>query len=276
MKNRSGTVSFLYASVSGRLLLKLIMGLRLDRIAVAFLRSPLSKPVIAPFARRNNIPLTAEQLASFRSYRDFFVRGGGCTDFDREPEHLISPCDGWLSAFPIDEDSCFSIKSSHYRVTDFLQDRELASKYTGGCCLVFRLCVSNYHHYCYIDDGWQGKNHFIPGMLHSVQPIACETCPVFVLNRRSWCLMETEHFGSVVQCEIGALVVGGIVNEKENARFTRGEEKGRFELSGSTIVLLFEPGQIVLNGEILKKLSLTDEVQVKQGEWIGCSKPALQ
>jgi len=33
------------------------------------------------------------------------------------------------------------------------------------------------------------------------------------------------HFGPVVQCEIGALVVGGIANEKENAHFSKGSEK---------------------------------------------------
>ena len=275
MKNRSGSVSFLYGTVSGRLLLKLIMGLRLDMIAVAFLRSPLSKPVVAPFARRNNIPLTAEQLASFRSFRDFFALFDGERPFDAEPEHLISPCDGWLSAFPIDERSSFSIKNSLYRLSDFLQNEALARRYIGGRCLVFRLCVNNYHHYCYIDDGFQRENNFIPGVLHSVQPIACENVPVFVLNRRSWCLMETVHFGDVIQCEIGALVVGGIVNHKENAPFKKGEEKGHFDLSGSTIVLLFEPGQTELRREILDKLSSTDEVQVKQGEWIGCSKTAL-
>ena len=271
MKNRSGAVSFLYGTAAGRLLLKLIMGLRLDLIAVAFLRSPLSKPVIAPFARRNNIPLTGEELASFRSFRDFFARSKAAPDFDPDPSHLISPCDGWLSAFPIDEGSSFLIKGSHYRLRDFLQDETLARRYIGGCCLVFRLCVNNYHHYCYIDDGFQGENHFIPGTLHSVQPIACENVPVFVLNRRSWCLMETEHFGGVIQCEIGALVVGGIVNVKENAPFAKGEEKGHFELSGSTIVLLFEPGQVELRREILEKLSTAEEVQVKQGQWIGNS-----
>ena len=271
MKNRSGAVSFLYSTVAGRLLLKLIMGLRLDKPAVFFLRSPLSKPVIAPFARKNNIALTQEQLASFHSFRDFFVRSDGAREFDIAPGHLISPCDGWLSAFPIDGGSSFAIKNSHYRIDDFLQDEALARKFTGGSCLIFRLCVNDYHHYCYIDHGVQGENHFIPGALHSVQPIACETFPVFVLNRRSWCLMETENFGAVVQCEIGALVVGGIVNLKDKARFHKGEEKGRFELAGSTIVLLFEPGQIELRREILEKLSHCEEVQVKQGQWIGNS-----
>ena len=152
---------------------------------------------------------------------------------------------------------------------DFLQDETIADGFIGGTCLIFRLCPSDYHHYCYVDNGYQGKNHPIPGLLHSVQPIACETYPVFVLNRRSWCLLATEHFGSVVQCEIGALAVGGIFNEKEQGRFCRGDEKGHFELAGSTIVLLFEEENIRLRPELLAELSQAQEVRVQQGEWIG-------
>ena len=45
--------------------------------------------------------------------------------------------------------------------------------------------------------------------------------------------MATENFGPVVQTEIGALIVGGIVNYRENARFCKGMEKGHFELAGA-------------------------------------------
>lgn len=269
MKNKSNSVSFLYGTHIGRLLLKIIMKLHLDRIAVRFLWSPCSKVIINWYTRRNNIHVTEEEKASFKSFRDLFARKKDSISFDVTPEHLISPCDGWLSAFPINGQSTFSIKNSHYRISDFLQDKELAKNYIGGTCLIFRLCVSDYHHYCYIDNGYQGKNHFIPGVLHSVQPIACETFPVFILNKRNWCLLTTENFGPVVQCEIGALVVGGIFNEKENTRFSKGEEKGHFELSGSTIVLLFERGQMQLRVKIMEKLSKSEEVKVKQGEWIG-------
>lgn len=234
-----------------------------------FLRSTCSRPLIGWYIRHNGIQVTPEEQANFRSFRDMFARSRFNIMVDLTPEHLISPCDGWLSAFPIDKQSCFAIKNSHYQIRDFLQDETLAKNYIGGTCLIFRLCVSDYHHYCYIDDGYQGKNHFIPGVLHSVQPIACETYPVYVLNRRSWCLLTTENFGPVVQCEIGALVVGGIFNAKENSRFLKGEEKGHFELAGSTIILLFEPGEMQLRPELTEKLSQTEEVQVKQGEWIG-------
>lgn len=57
-----------------------------------------------------------------------------------------------------------------------------------------------------------------------------------------------------MQCEIGALVVGGIFNAKENIRFCKGAEKGHFELSGSTIILLFEQGQMRLRPEIASQL----------------------
>lgn len=270
MSGNSGAVRFLYGTVFGRLLLKAVMATHADRLAVAFLRSPLSRCIVAPYARRCGLALTPAQLRSFRTYRDFFIRTREPLPFDAEPSHLISPCDGWLSAYPIGEDSSFSIKNSRYRLRDLLQDDALAAGYTGGICLVLRLCPSDYHHYCYIDDGYQGENHFISGVLHSVQPIACENFPVFALNRRSWTLLTTDHFGPVVQTEIGALIVGGIVNPLENRRVRRGEEKGYFELAGSTITLLFEKGRVCLRPEIAAALRC-GEVQVRQGQWIATS-----
>ena len=272
MKKSSGAVAFLYGTVVGRLLLKIIMKLRLDKVAVRFLWSSASKMIIGRYAKKNQIILTKEQMASFGSFRDFFVRTREDVPMDMADDHLISPCDSLLSAYTIDADSCFDIKNSHYGIDDFLKDEQLAKNYQNGICLVFRLCASDYHHYCYIDSGYQGENHLIPGILHSVQPIACEKYPVYVLNKRSWCLLTTDHFGPVVQCEIGALVVGGIFNEIENANFSKGQEKGRFELAGSTIVLLFEPGKIELNPSILESLSQNEEVRVRQGEWIGIKK----
>lgn len=269
MSNTSKSVTFLYGTAFGRGILKTVMCLHLDCIAVWFLRSRFSKVLNNGYIKRNNISVTEEEKATFRSFRDLFARTRVNNNIDMAPTHLISPCDSWLSVFKIDNESQFSIKSSHYALRDFLQDEELAKNFINGDCLIFRLCASDYHHYHYIDNGYQKENHFIKGALHSVQPIACEKYPVYVKNRRSWCMLETENFGNVIQCEIGALVVGGIANEKENAAFTKGEEKGHFELAGSTIVLLFEEGKIALKEELLAKLSGGSEVKVTLGEWIG-------
>ncbi len=272
MKNQTSndpSVQFLYGTAMGRCILKFIMKSRVDRLVVRFLWSPFSKFIIKGYARKHHIPLTDQQRKNFGSFRDFFARIHKNIPIDDTPEHLISPCDGWLSAFPIAEDSTFAIKNSHYRIADLLQDEELGETFHGGDCLIFRLCASDYHHYCYIDHGYQGEIHNIPGTLHSVQPIVCDTLPVYVLNRRSWTLLATEHFGPVVQTEIGALIVGGIVNERHNTRFRKGEEKGHFELAGSTIVLLFQKGRIKLDRTLLDLLTHEEEVRVKYGEYIG-------
>lgn len=269
MNGSDGAVRFLYGTVPGRAILKLIMTLRADRLAVSFLRSEFSRPWIGRYAERHGIPLTEDQVRKYRTFRDFFVREKEQLDIDPDPDHLISPCDGWMSVFRITRDSSFFIKGSHYRVKDLLEDAELAARYEGGTCLVFRLCASDYHHYCYIDDGYQGPNHPIPGKLHSVQPIACETYPVFTLNRRCWCLLETDHFGPVVQTEIGAMVVGGIENPNENIRVSRGEEKGHFDLAGSTIVLLLEPERVRLCEKLETGTGNGREVRVELGMRIG-------
>ena len=270
MSKTSGIVGFLYGTACGRAILKTIMDTGADRFAVSFLRSGASRLVIGRYARKNNIIISEKELREFGSFRDFFVRYKADVSFDNEPSHLISPCDGWISVYPISPDSSFEIKGFRYRTQDLLTAGNLAEKYTNGVCVVIRLCASDYHHYCYIDDGWQGKNHFIPGELHSVQPSALERYPVIALNRRSWCILETENFGMVAQTEIGAIIVGGIVNDKENERVRRGEEKGHFELAGSTIVLMFEPGRIQLLPEFAEG-TLDNEVRVKQGMCIGTS-----
>lgn len=268
-------VRFLYGTAPGRSLLKLIRKVRADRLIVRFLRSPLSRPFTAWYVKKNNIPMSRSELRQFPTFRDFFVRDKSVS-VDDTPEHLISPCDGWLSVFPVREEGSFEIKHSHYRLQDFLQDDALAMNYRGGLCLIFRLCASDYHHYCYIDDGYQGQSHYIEGELHSVQPIACETYPVYTLNRRCWCLLDTEHFGPVVQTEIGALIVGGIVNNEGSTRFCRGMEKGRFELAGSTIVLLFEPGRITLRPELEAQLQTGSEIRVELGMWIASRSEGME
>ena len=102
-----------------------------------------------------------------------------------------------------------------------------------------------------------------------MQPIACEQYPIFTLNRRSWCLLDTAHFGPVVQTEIGALIVGGIVNLNTVGPFCRGQEKGYFDLAGSTIVLLMEPERVELLPELMATLESGQETRVRQGQWIG-------
>ena len=87
-------------------------------------------------------------------------------------------------------------------MTDLVTDKKIAKEFVGGDCVILRLCANDYHHYCYIDDGFQGRNHFVKGLLHSVQPIALENVPVYRQNRRMWTILDTVNFGKVAQIEI--------------------------------------------------------------------------
>lgn len=269
MGKDSLAVRFLYGTRAGRMIMGHLLHSRVDKMMVRFLWSPLSKPVIPLYIKLNHISMKEFEGKKYSSFREFFIREREPVEVDLNPEHLVSPCDGWLSAFPIEEDSSFWVKGSKYKLNDLLHDRKLAEQFYGGDCLIFRLCASDYHHYSYIDDGRQGASHYIPGMLHSVQPSACQVYPVYTLNRRVWTVLETEHFGTVVQTEVGAFVVGGIVNDHDNEHFMKGMEKGHFELAGSSIVMLFQKDKIQLRSEVISVLRQDKEFRVKQGMWIG-------
>lgn len=265
----SKAVVFLCKSRFGRFLYSLSLFLQIPRMLGAFLRSPLSKAFIHKFIKSNNIDMSVFAGVKFKSFNDFFTRIDSTRRPDTNPGILISPCDSALSIYKIEQNATFSIKGFEYTLSDFFKSSEFGSKFSDGNCLVFRLAASDYHRFCYIDSGTQGKNHFIEGSLYSVQPICCAAFRVYTKNRRSWTILHTDNFGDVAQIEIGAFAVGGIKNHHEDYVFKKGEEKGYFDLHGSTIVLLFEKGKILLDGGILEQVSQGKEIPVKYGQRIG-------
>lgn len=261
----------LYRTVGGRFILKFLTAPIISKAVGIFMDSPLSIPLIEPFIKKNNIDMTQYRDSEFSSYNEFFTRKikSRLRPIDKTPKHLISPCDSKLTAYKIGENSIFKIKDSYYRIADLVQSKNIAQRYRGGYCLIFRLCVDDYHRYCYIDNGRKGENHFISGVLHTVCPIALENYNIYKQNSREFTVLHTENFGDVMQIEVGALLVGRICNRHGAYNFHRGEEKGKFEFGGSTIVMLFEKDKISLDGDILENSAQGIETVVKYGSKIG-------
>ncbi|MGI5972088.1 MAG: phosphatidylserine decarboxylase, partial [Oscillospiraceae bacterium] len=117
----------------------------------------------------------------------------------------------------------------------------------------------------------KSRNIHIYGELHTVQPISARY-NTLVRNDREYTIMKTENFGRVVQVEVGALMVGKITNLHGACRVFRGQEKGRFEFGGSTIVLLLQKDSVELNGNILENTRRGLETPVKMGEYIAVAK----
>lgn len=258
----------LYGSPLGRCLLKLLCWPPLSQLVGRFLDTRLSRCLIPGFIRRNQLVLDDFIREDWPSFNAFFTRRirPEKRPLDPAPEAFIAPCDGLLRAYPIREGLILSVKDKPCTLPLLLKSRRLAREFEGGLCLVFRLTPSHYHRYCYPDSGVKSAERVLPGILHTVQPVATEAVPVYQLNSREYSLLRTEHFGPVLFMEVGAMFVGRICNYQQAGAFRKGEEKGRFEFGGSTILVLLKPGQITLRDEIQKASRRGMEVPVKQGE----------
>lgn len=263
----------LYGTVCGRVILKALTAPAVSKAAGAFMDSRLSVPLIKRFIKSSGIDTSQYVMKKFRSYNEFFTRRvkRGMRPIDRMPSHFISPCDSKLTVYKIGKSSVFRIKGSRYRVSDLIQNDFLAKRYEGGYCMIFRLEVDDYHRYCYIDSGTKTENTFINGELHTVNPIALEHYNIYKRNCREYTVLHTENFGDVVQVEVGTMMVGRIVNRHGAAEVVRGEEKGKFEFGGSTIVLLVQEDMIRIDDDILRNSAENIETVVKYGEKVAAS-----
>ena len=261
----------LYNTIPGRCMLRILTRPGVSKLCGSFLDSRASKVLIGPFVRANSIDLSLFYSDSFTCFNDCFARRikPGMRPFDNDPFAFVSPCDGLLTVYEIESDTVIPVKQSRYSIPRLLHSTKLAKRYSGGYCLVFRLCVNHYHRYAYFDNGTKGENHFIEGKLHTVQPVALEKLPVFTENCREFTVMNTENFGKVVQMEVGAMLVGKIKNFHGRHAFRRGEEKGCFMYGGSTIILLVEKDRVVIDDMILRASAKGEETPVRMGEYVG-------
>lgn len=267
------SVKFLYDTKIGNIVLWFSTRRFVSKIVGKYLDSKLSCHRINKYIKNNNINMNDFECVKYKSFNDFFTRRikKELRPFCSNACQFPSPCDGKVSAYVIWEDNTFNIKGYNYTVGELIKDEELANKYIGGYCVVLRLSVDDYHRYFYIDNCKKEKNVFIKGKLHTVQPYALGKRRVFSENCREYTVLHTENFGDVVQVEVGAMMVGRIVNNHGEGTFSRGEEKGKFEFGGSTIVLLVEKNKVKFDEEFFVNTLNDIETKVKCGECIGVS-----
>ena len=270
----------IYSSPLGRAVIKPLTYDTISYIAGVFLSSKLSRILIKPFIKSNNIDMSSykrgnlfsdnnknlnDKYYGYSSYNDFFTRKIKASERVIGNGEIISPCDGKVSCYTISDNTELKIKNSVYSVSSILKSKPLAEKFKGGYAIVIRLSVDDYHRYCYCTNGKKSPNRHIRGFLHTVNPAAFETTKVFKENTREYCLIKTGK-DIVVQMEVGALMVGRISNNnKSSCTVDKGEEKGYFEFGGSTIVLLLQKGRKLCHN-FLKNTEEGFETIIKQGE----------
>ncbi|MGY3802950.1 archaetidylserine decarboxylase [Pigmentibacter ruber] len=249
----------------------------LSNIYGAYNDSGASKHKIEEFVNSMeiNVSESDKDISEYNSFNDFFARKlhPRARPINRTPNGINSPGDGRLLVFPkIDETTISYLKWAPIKLLDLFNGNEsLAERYKNGSCGVLRLCPADYHRFHFPVSGKAGVTKTIPGLLHSVNPYALEQkIPVYCLNKRTICELDSDQFGKVLLLEVGALFVGTIVQTyRPGMQVEKGDEKGFFKFGGSTCIFFFEHGIMNFDSDLIHSSKEGYETLVQMGEKIG-------
>jgi len=235
--------------------------------------SPESADKIADFVEGYGIDLSEAQKQNFTSFNDFFYRKlkPNARKIDMDTTVLASPADGKVFAYADVSNQDFIVKGYKFNLKEYLQDDVLFKKFEGGSLIIVRLCPTDYHRLHFPFDGTvKQENKKIVGDLYSVSPIAIKhKVELFCMNKREYTLLNNDLFGDVVYSEVGATMVGSIIQTHEGKEFKKADEKGYFKFGGSTIIMLFEKGKIKIDKDLLDNTQNGMETAVLMGMRLG-------
>lgn len=263
----AGKLDFLYNNPVGRIFLGIAVSPFVSNVYASKNAKKSSVKKIPAFIKEHNIDMSDFEDREYKSFTDFFTRKirYGKRPVDMTPGALISPADSKLLVYEIEKDTVMRIKGRTYTADEILGDSENAKEFAGGYALVFRLTVDDYHRFCYPDKGCLISKRFIKGKLHTVSPVSKDH-KIYMENTRSINLLKTEKFGTIAYIEVGAMLVGRIVDNGTDV-FEKGQEKGYFEPGGSTVILLVK--NVEIDKDIMEQSASGIETKVKMGERIG-------
>jgi len=219
--------------------------------------------------------LLQPNISAYNTFNEFFYRQlkSGARPIDSSVNTVVSAADCRLSVFnTVDDATRIWIKGRTFSVQTLLQDDNLAKTFNNGSLAIFRLAPQDYHRFHSPVSGNIVNVTNITGTFYTVNPIAiCSKLDVLNENRRTVVIINSDLFGQVAFVEIGATLVGSIVNTgaQVGATVAKGDELGYFAYGGSTIVVLFEPGRVQWDSDLQGWSSQALETLVKAGEHIG-------
>ncbi len=273
---KQDSLHFLYKTDLGRALSSSVFNKHLiSKLYARVVKSRQSISLIQKFIKHYDIDISEikHPIEGFRCFNDFFIRElkDGARPIDTNCDHLISPADSRLCVFDLAEKNNLPVKGYWYSLSALIKDKKLAKEYAEGWCFIYRLAPADYHRYCYIDNGYQEKVKRLRGVLHSVNPIAMSSVKnLLSRNYRELTILHTENFGKVLHLEVGALLVGKIIQRDHGAHsFGKGEEKGWFEYGGSTIIQIFKKEHVQPDADILEQTQNKTETLVRYGQKTG-------
>ncbi|MDQ7003598.1 MAG: phosphatidylserine decarboxylase [Ghiorsea sp.] len=281
-----GAVKFAYGNPFGRLLGPIIASKMFSQYYGKSQDSVKSGQKVAPFIQNFHIPIDQYQKGSlkenpietsYQSFNEFFVRKfkEGQRTFTQHGNEMGAFSEArYFAHESMTDELNVPVKGSMLRAVDLIADAELAKDFIGGPLMIARLCPVDYHRYHYPDDGKTLQSFTVTGDLHSVNPLALKyRQDIFIKNERRVSILETENFGKLAYIEVGATMVGKIVQSFDESKpFKKGDEKGYFLFGGSTVVLCGEKGKWTPSKDILKNTKAGIETYIQLGDVVAQSR----
>lgn len=240
---------------------------------------PRSVHQVLPFIVEHDLDVDefAKQAMAYKTFNEFFYRKlkDSARPVDPSPDSAVLPADGRHLVFPnVDEADGFYVKGERFELAELLGGELVAKQFAGGAMLISRLAPCDYHRFHFPCSGTPGRASLIKGPLYSVNPIAVRrNVRRLVENKRMITVVDTERFGTVVMVEVGATMVGGILQTYVPGRSVRkGEEKGLFKFGGSCVITLFQKGRIVFDSDLREQSARFVETYAKMGERLGVAR----
>lgn len=231
--------------------------------------TPESKAHIEPFIKSFDLEDSLAELVEpdptkYATFNDFFARElkeSARPIADPDDEFLTSsPADCRLTAYPtVDLATEYWIKGRGFTVSRLLTDPALANSFDGGSIVIARLAPQDYHRWHSPVSGTIESIKDIPGAYYTVNPQAINesgTLDVFCENKRSVMLIKRKSTGSPIAIiAVGAMLVGTIKYNKGievGTDVRRGQCLGAFYYGGSTVIVLYPKGEVVLDEDLVK------------------------
>ena len=231
---------------------------------------------IGPFIKDYGIDINIVQKKSYHSFNDFFTRKfrKNARKINVDSLVIVSPGDGRMLAYADLGNQDFLVKGSRFNVNEFLGDTLLGRRYKEGGLIILRLSPADYHRFHFPVSGTISSLTKVKGDYYSVSPLALRKITnILCRNKREYVTISTRNSGKVIMAEVGATMVGSILQTYNGQDAVKGSEKGYFKFGGSSVVLLFEKGKIRIDEDLLHDTKSHFETFVKLGERIAICSP---
>ncbi|KAI1293889.1 phosphatidylserine decarboxylase-domain-containing protein [Xylaria venustula] len=248
---------------------------------------PASRSQIEPFIAFHRLDMSEvlKPVEEFKNFNEFFYRelkpSARPCSAPENPHIIVSPADCRSVVFnSIDSATKIWIKGREFSIKRLLGDAypEDASRYENGSLGIFRLAPQDYHRFHIPVDGILRKPKLIEGEYYTVNPMAIRSAlDVYGENVRVICPIDSEQHGRVMVICVGAMMVGStVITRQEGEHVKRAEELGYFKFGGSTIVVLFEPGKMVYDSDLVDNSNGALETLIRAGMSVGHSPHVAQ